>query len=42
MLLPPMLPPQYRTSDYTLVLDLEDTLIHNEWTVRARKNERPT
>ncbi len=33
--LPPMVPPQYRPSNYTLVVDLEDTLIYNEWTVRA-------
>lgn len=31
--LPPMLPPQYRPSDFTLVVDLEDTLVHSEWTV---------
>lgn len=34
VLLPPLVPPEYRPSEYTLVLDLEDTLIHTEWTVQ--------
>eukprot|EP00053_Salpingoeca_punica_P006379 m.60482 g.60482 ORF g.60482 m.60482 type:complete len:365 (+) comp13665_c0_seq2:59-1153(+) len=31
VLLPELLPPEYRPSDYTLVLDLEGTLIGNSW-----------
>lgn len=33
LLLPDPLPAPYRGSDYTLVLDLEETLLHSEWTV---------
>lgn len=32
-ILPEILPYPYRGSDYTLILDVEDTLIHMEWTV---------
>ncbi|EGD74697.1 hypothetical protein PTSG_06058 [Salpingoeca rosetta] len=41
-LLPDILPYPYRASDYTIVLDLEDTLLHTEWTVRAGHVEEQT
>eukprot|EP01147_Barroeca_monosierra_P005526 gene5526-7207_t len=43
-LLPDMLPYPYRGSEYTLVLDLEDTLLHSEWTARHgwRTIKRPS
>eukprot|EP00056_Hartaetosiga_gracilis_P020281 m.18521 g.18521 ORF g.18521 m.18521 type:complete len:325 (+) comp8325_c0_seq1:45-1019(+) len=33
-LLPPQRPPQQRASDYTIVLDLEETLLFSQWTPR--------
>ncbi|EDQ88946.1 uncharacterized protein MONBRDRAFT_25683 [Monosiga brevicollis MX1] len=43
LLLPEPLPPQYRPTDYTIVLDLEDTLLHSEWTFEHgwRTKKRP-
>lgn len=37
-LLPDLLPRQFRQTDFTIVLDLEETLLHSEWTVsRVRR-----
>ena len=33
LLLPEPLPRRYRPTDYTLVVDLEDTLLHSDWSV---------